>query len=194
MVPTASPRTLAERASSLLLQSARSKLLAEQATKLLDDTARIFPTSQSPTGAALILIPVSTRENETEHPGVKIKTTQDGKPKSDPGRRKQKFPRKSGGFNFEEKCTMCTSTRHELGRRTVGARVHRGVQCNLQTEFSSWQTEFCQALGPPRVQTGGVTLTLLEDSGDRLKGVSWEERERKRKSVIRRNIWRELQK
>ena len=197
MVPTASPRTLAERASSLLLQSARSKLLAEQSAKLLDETAKIFPSSQSPTGVAPIFIPVSPGEksgasNKTGNPGVKIETTEDGKPKSDPGRRKQKFPRKSG--SFETKCTMCTSTRHELGRRTVGAQAHRGVQCNLQTEFSSWHTEFCQALGPPRVQTGGVSLTLLEDSKDRLKGVSWEESERKRKSVIRGNIWAKLRK
>ena len=83
---------------------------------------------------------------------------------------------------------MCTCTRPELGRRTVGARVHRGIQCDLQKEFSSWQTKFPQALGSSRVKTEGVAVTLLEDTGDKLKGVSREEQERKRKSVIRRNI------
>ena len=147
MVPTASPRTLGERASSLVLQSARSKLLAEQATKLLNNTARIFPTSQPParaarmfptsqstTGASPILIPVSTKTSETEPPGVKTETPEDGKQKSNTGRRKQQFPRRSGGFNFEEKCAS--------PRRTVGARVHRGIQCELQTEFGNWRTEF----------------------------------------------------
>ena len=150
MVPTASPRTLGERASSLVLQSARSKLLAEQATKLLNDTARIFPTSQPPTraarmfptsqspaGAASILIPVSTKTSETGPPGVETEKPDSGQQKSNTGRRKQQFPRRSGGFNFEEKCTMCACP-----RRTAGARVHRGIQVDMQTEFSCWQTEF----------------------------------------------------
>ena len=72
--------------------------------------------------------------------------------------------------------------------------------------------------------TGGVTLTLLGDSGNNLKGMSWKakerrrpsgvtlsqipqgdprnnlkgmswkENERKRQSVIRKNIWAELRK
>ena len=204
MVPPASPRTLGERASSLVLHSARSKLLAEQTTKLLNDTARIFqtpkpparaarmfPTSQSAAGAPTIPLPVSTKTSGTEHSGVKTEDPKDGQQKSNTGRRKQQFPRRTGGFNFEEKCTICASP-----RRTVGARVHRGIQCELQTEFSSWQSEFRKALGSSRVQPGGVTLTLLEDTGDKLTKVSREglEQERKRKSVIRRNIWRELAK
>ena len=201
MVPPTSPRTLAEHSSSLLLQSARSKLLAEQSAKLLLETARIFPSNQSPTGVAPIFIAVSPGEkssgsNETGHPGVKIENTDDGKRKSDPGRCKQKFPKWTRGF--ESKCTMCTCTRPELGRRAVGARVHRGIQCNLQTEFSSWQTEFCQALGSPRTQarTGGITLSKIAigDPRNNLKGMSWKENERKRQSVIRKIIWAELQK
>ena len=129
MVPPTSPRTLAERSSSLLLQSARSKLLAEQSAKLLVETARIFPSNQSPTGVAPISIPVPPSEipsgsDETRHTGVKSEATKSGKPQSDPGRRKQKFPRKSDGF--ETKCAISTiRARHELERKTVGARVHR---------------------------------------------------------------------
>ena len=66
----------------------------------------------------------------------------------------------------------------------------------METEFGNWRTEFRKALGGTKVQPGGVTLTLLEDTGDKLMKVSREglENERKRKSVIRHNVWRELAK
>ena len=53
-------------------------------------------------------------------------------------------------------------------------------------------------MGPPRTPTGtgGVTLSKipLDDPRNNLKGMSWKANERKRLSVIRRNIWAELKK
>ena len=53
-------------------------------------------------------------------------------------------------------------------------------------------------MGPPRTPTGtgGVTLSKipLDDPRNNLKGMSWKENERKRQSVIRKNILAELQK
>ena len=65
----------------------------------------------------------------------------------------------------------------------------------METESDNWRTEVRKALGAPGLP-GGVTVTLLDDTRDKLMKVSREGllNERKRKSVIRRNIWQELAK
>ena len=174
MAPPSTSRTLAERSSALLQQTARSKSLAEQSAQLLMETAQIFPNKPFSPGVTKVLETVPPREksdgtDEPRNPGIKHEITKEGGSRTEPGRRKQKNPRKSGGF--ETSSTWCTSPRDKLGRKELRARpvVHRGVQCNLQTEFLS-------AMGPPQTPTGagGVTLSkiLLGDPRNNLKGMS----------------------
>ena len=98
-------------------------------------------------------------------------------------RRKQEKPQRSGSYNLEV-CTQCT-----CGRRA--ARVHRSTQTS-PTE-AQWRSELRECVSAPRVP-GGVSITLLDDSQDRLLKVSREGlmMERQRKSVIRRNLWQKL--
>ena len=103
MAPPSTSRTLTEHSSSLLQQTAKSKSLAEQSAQLLVETARIFPNKPFPTGVAKILETVPPREkpdgtDETRNPGTKHEATKEGGSRAEPGRRKQKNPRKSGGF------------------------------------------------------------------------------------------------
>ena len=196
MVPPATTRTLGEHASALVLQSARSKLLAEQAAQMLRDTdtlfprpksparaPRMFPSSQPAAGTPTLPNTVSTEPDQTNNSRVETEEPENGQKQSNNGRRKQQRLKRSGGYNFEEVCTQCTCTRRP-------ARVHRATQTVMETQ---WRAELREALAAPGLP-GGVTVTLLDDTREKLLKVSREGLmiERKRKSVIRRNIWQEL--
>ena len=66
----------------------------------------------------------------------------------------------------------------------------------METESENWRSKLRKAVGTQGLQPGGVTVTLIDDTKDKLMKVSREglEYERKCKSVICKNIWQELAK
>ena len=97
MAQPSSSRSLAERSSSLLQQTARSKSLAEQSARLLQETARIFPNKPYSPGVTKVLETVPTRKSsdgteKPREPGIKLQTTEEGGSRTEPGRRNQKNP------------------------------------------------------------------------------------------------------
>ena len=174
-----------------MARTGSSRSLAEQSERLLKQTARIFPNKPYTPGITKVLetVPRGKGTDVPEEPreqNIKLETTKEGGTRAEqPGRRKQKNPRKSGGF--ETTSTRCTSPRDGLGESRLGARqvVHRGVQCELLS-----------SMGPPRTPTGagGVTLSMIPpgDPRNTPRGCQWKESKRARMSVIRKNIWAKL--
>ena len=144
---------------------------------------RMFPSSPTTAGTPTIPNNVPTEHGTTDKTRVETPKPEIWEKQSNNNRRrKQEKPQRSGSYNLDV-CTQCTCTRR-------AARVHRATQTTMEAQ---WRSELRECVAAPRVP-GGVSVTLLDDSQDRLLKVSREGlmMERQRKSVIRRNLWQKL--
>merc|ERR1711954_272599 len=146
---------------------------------------RMFPSSKPAARTPTLPNNVPAEHDETNNARVETPKPENGEKQSNSNnnrRRKQERLQRSGGYNLEV-CTQCTCTRR-------AARVHRATQTVVEAQRRSELRECLATPGLP----GGVSVTLLDDSQDKLLKVSREGLmiERQRKSVIRRNLWQEL--